>query len=174
MHTIEVIVESPRATQAKYKYDHKEKIFRLKRLLPLGMVFPYDFGFIPGTVGEDGDPLDALVLSEFASFTGARLSCRIIGALKAEQKKKGEKAVRNDRYFCVPTSSITYAIIESIDQLGKEHNDQIMEFFINYNKVDGKIFTCEGIIEPEKAQKMLKKVLERVESDPELAHDFKG
>ncbi|OQP66344.1 hypothetical protein A3860_12635 [Niastella vici] len=61
MQTIEVVIESPRATQAKYKFDPKEKIFKLKRLLPLGMVFPYDFGFISGTVGEDGDPLDALL-----------------------------------------------------------------------------------------------------------------
>jgi inorganic pyrophosphatase len=160
MQTIEVVIESPRATQAKYKYDPKEKIFKLKRLLPLGMVFPYDFGFIPGTVGDDGDPLDALVLSEFASFTGAHLNCRIIGALKAEQKQDGEKAVRNDRYFCVPVTSITYALIESLDQLGKVHHEQIEEFFINYNKVDGKVFTCEGIMDPEKALKLIKKARE--------------
>lgn len=159
MDTVDVVIESPRATQAKYKFEPEKKIFNLKRLLPLGMVFPYDFGFIPGTIGEDGDPLDALVLSEFASFTGAHLSCRIIGALKAEQKEKGEKAVRNDRYFCVPTSSITYALIESIDQLGKVHNEQIEEFFINYNKVNGKSFTCHGIIDPEKALKMIKKAM---------------
>jgi inorganic pyrophosphatase len=160
MQTIEVVIESPRATQAKFKYDPKEKIFKLKRLLPLGMVFPYDFGFIPGTEGEDGDPLDALVISEFTSFTGAHLSCRIIGALKAEQQEKGEKAIRNDRYFCVPNGSITYALIETIDQLGKEHNVQLEDFFINYNKVNGKIFYALGIIEPEKAMKMLKKSLD--------------
>jgi len=157
MQTVEVVIESPRATQAKYKFDPKEKLFKLKRLLPLGMVFPYDFGFIPGTVGEDGDPLDAMVMSEFASFTGAHLTCRIIGALKAEQQEKGEKAIRNDRYFCVPVGSITYALIETIDQLGKEHNEQIEQFFINYNKVNGKIFTCEGIIDPDKALKRIKK-----------------
>lgn len=160
MQTIEVVIESPRATQAKFKFDPKEKIFRLKRLLPLGMVFPYDFGFIPGTEGEDGDPLDALVLSEFASFTGAHLTCRIIGALKAEQQEKGGKALRNDRFFCVPAGSITYALVETIDQLGKEHNVQLEDFFINYNKVDGKIFTAHGIIEPEKALKMIKKAID--------------
>ena len=157
MQTIEVVIESPMATQAKYKFDPKEKIFKLKRLLPLGMVFPYDFGFIPGTVGDDGDPLDALVLSEFASFTGAHLTCRVIGALKATQGEDGEKAVRNDRFFCVPVGSITYSIVETIEQLGKEHNKQIEEFFINYNKVDGKVFSCLGIVEPEKALKLIKK-----------------
>lgn len=157
MQIIEVIIESPRATQAKYKYDPREKIFKLKRLLPLGMVFPYDFGFIPDTVGEDGDPLDALVLSEFSCFTGAHMSCRIIGALKAEQKEKDKKTYRNDRYFCVPEGSITYALIESIDQLGKEHKIQIEDFFVNYNKVDGKEFTCLGIVDHEKAIKMIKK-----------------
>src|SRR5947209_8212986 len=98
MQNVEIVVESPRATQAKYKFDPREKSFKLKRLLPLGMVFPYDFGFIPGTVGEDGDPLDVLVLSEFVSFTGANITCRIIGALKAKQKEDGKKAIRNDRY----------------------------------------------------------------------------
>jgi inorganic pyrophosphatase len=157
MQTIDVVIESPRATQAKFKYDPKEKIFRLKRLLPLGMVFPYDFGFIPGTTGEDGDPLDALVLSEFGSFTGAHLTCRVIGALKAEQREAGGKPVRNDRFFCVPAGSVTYAGIQSIDQLGQEHNAQIEQFFINYNKVDGKEFTALGIIDADKAAKLIKK-----------------
>ena len=157
MQTIEIVIESPRASQVKYKFDPKNKVFKLKRVLPLGMMFPYDFGFIPGTVGEDGDPLDALVLSEFASFTGANISCRIIGALQAEQQEEGKKTIRNDRYFCVPVGSVTYALIESIDQLGKKHNDQIEAFFINYNKVDGKVFTVLGIIEPEKALNMIKK-----------------
>lgn len=157
MQTIDVVIESPRATQAKYKYDPKEQVFRLKKLLPLGMVFPYDFGFIPGTEGEDGDPLDALVLSEFASFTGAHLTCRIIGALKAEQKEGDKKAIRNDRYFCVPVGSITYAGLHAIEQLGQEHNDQIEEFFINFNKVEGKLFTALGIMDEEKALKLIKK-----------------
>lgn len=108
-------------------------------------------------LGEDGDPLDALVLSEFASFTGAHLTCRVIGALKAEQKEDDKKPIRNDRYFCVPVTSITYALIESIDQLGQVHHKQIEEFFINYNKVDGKVFTCEGIMDTEKALKLIKK-----------------
>jgi len=157
MQTIEVVIESPRATQAKFKYDPKSKLFKLSRLLPLGMVFPYDFGFIPGTVGEDGDPLDALVLSEFGSFTGAHLACRVIGALKAVQGKEGKKGIRNDRYFCVPAGSITYSTIDTIDQLGKEHHKQIEEFFINYNKVDGKVFSCLGTVDAEKAMKMIKK-----------------
>jgi inorganic pyrophosphatase len=160
MQTIDIVVESPRATQAKYKYDPKEQVFRLKKLLPLGMVFPYDFGFIPGTEGEDGDPLDALVLSEFASFTGAHLTCRVIGALKAEQKEDDKKVVRNDRFFCVPVGSITYAGLLSIDQLGREHNEQMEEFFINYNKVEGKIFTALGIMDEEKALKLIKKAKE--------------
>jgi inorganic pyrophosphatase len=95
-------------------------------------------------------------MSEFGSFTGAHLTCRIIGALKAVQGKEGKKAVRNDRYFCVPVGSITYATIESIDQLGKVHKEQLEEFFINYNKVDGKVFSCLGIMDPEKAFKMIK------------------
>jgi inorganic pyrophosphatase len=157
MRTVEVVIESPRTSQAKYKYDPKEKVFTLKKLLPLGMVFPYDFGFIPDTEGEDGDPLDVVLLCEFATFTGAHLKCRIIGAMEAEQQEGDEKPIRNDRYFAVPVGSITYANIESIDQLGKEHNDQLQEFFVNYNKVGGKTFKTLGIIDGEKAFKHIKK-----------------
>jgi inorganic pyrophosphatase len=157
MRTIEVVIESPRTSQAKYKYDPKEKVFKLKKLLPLGMVFPYDFGFIPDTEGEDGDPLDVVMLCEFATFTGAHVKCRLIGVLEGEQQEDDRKPIRNDRFFVVPVGSITYANIVTIEQLGKEHNDQLEEFFINYNKVEGKTFKALGIVDADKGYKLIKK-----------------
>ncbi|MEJ7588557.1 MAG: inorganic diphosphatase, partial [Ferruginibacter sp.] len=83
------MIETPKGSAQKYTYDSTTKFFRLTKILPAGMVFPYDFGFIPETMGEDGDPLDSMIISEFPSFTGCMISCRVIGGIKATQSEKG-------------------------------------------------------------------------------------
>src|ERR1044071_8032796 len=104
MKPVKVIVETPRGSAEKYEYDEELKLFVMKKILPAGIVFPYDFGFFPNTKGGDGDPVDVLVMCEFKSFPGCIMNCRIIGALLAEQKSKKGKE-RNDRFFAVPVLS---------------------------------------------------------------------
>ena len=128
----------------------------LKKLLPLGMCFPYDFGFIPDTLGEDGDPLDAMIISEFKTFPGCRIKCRLIGAVKAKQTEKG-KTIRNDRFFFVPDCSVVYKHISSIDDFPSSHNKELLYFFINYNEPEGKDFQPLELISAHKATKLLKK-----------------
>lgn len=111
----------------------------------MGMVFPYHFGFLPGTSGEDGDPLDAMVISEHDSFTGARLKCRLIGAILAYQLEKRKK-VRNDRYFFVPVDSVVFNHIKALVDFGRNHNDQLKDFFENYNKAENKKFVAGKIV----------------------------
>lgn len=82
MHTIDVVIETPKNSRFKYTYEEKLKGFKMKKVLPAGLVFPYDFGFIPNTKGEDGDPLDIIVLSEHALFPGCIVECKIIGSIK--------------------------------------------------------------------------------------------
>ena len=84
MDAIEVIVETPKGSQFKYKYDTIKERFEVNKALPVGLVFPYDFGYIPGTKGEDGDPLDVLIFSEFSFLQGTMIECRVIGSMKAE------------------------------------------------------------------------------------------
>jgi len=67
---LNVIVETPKHSQAKFAWDPELQVFRVKKTLPMGMVFPFDFGFLPGTKGGDGDPLDVLVIMEQACFPG--------------------------------------------------------------------------------------------------------
>src|SRR5262245_14937852 len=98
---LNVIIETPRGSRNKYAYDEESGLFRLIKLLPAGMAFPFDFGFVPSTQGGDGDPLDALVLSEETLFPGCLVRTRILGAIKAEQRK-GKKIERNDRLIAVP------------------------------------------------------------------------
>lgn len=98
---MEIIIESLKGSGEKYKYDEIRHLFRLHKVLPGGLSFPFDFGFIPGTCGEDGDPLDAIVISEFRVFTGCLMDCRLAGCIPVEQEKE-KKNIRNDRFLAIP------------------------------------------------------------------------
>lgn len=97
---VQVIIETPKGSRNKYAFDTDQKIFRLKTVLPAGMAFPYDFGFLPSTKGGDGDPVDVLVLMNEPAFPGCLLKCRIIGVIEGEEESKKEK-IRNDRLIAI-------------------------------------------------------------------------
>ncbi|SFP62159.1 inorganic diphosphatase [Parafilimonas terrae] len=155
METITAIVETPKGSNAKYNYDEQHNGFKLKKLLPAGMVFPFDFGFIPSTRGGDGDPLDVIILSEIKSFPGCIMDCRLIGAITASQSAKG-KTVRNDRLLAVPLASQLFETIRSINNLPKDIITQLESFFINYNKLEGKTFKPLKHIGAQQALKLIK------------------
>lgn len=98
------------------------------------MVFPYDFGFVPSTKADDGDPLDVLVLTDEALFPGCMVECKLIGVIEAEQKEEGEQN-RNDRVIAVATQSLLYAELDSLDELNPVVLKQIEAFFVNYQRV---------------------------------------
>ena len=93
---MQVVIETPKGSRNKYAFDAEQRVFSLKKVLPAGMAFPYDFGFIPNTLGEDGDPVDVLVLMDEPAFPGCLLKCRLIGIIQGEQGDKKDKE-RNDR-----------------------------------------------------------------------------
>ena len=155
METITAVVETPKGSNAKYNYDALHSGFRLKKLLPAGMVFPFDFGFIPGTKGEDGAPLDVMVISEIKSFPGCIIDCRLIGAITANQMADGI-TVRNDRFFAIPLASVLFAGIHSIKDLPRDLIMQVESFFINYNNLEGKIFKPIKHISSQQALKLIK------------------
>src|SRR5215831_7397239 len=116
---------SPRGSRNKYKYEPDWDCVQLSTVLPEGMVFPYDFGFIPSTVGEDGDPLDILVLMEASVIPGCVVRARLIGALEAEQKEKGESWIRNDRLIAVAIHAQTYDNAQKLSDLRPHLLDEI-------------------------------------------------
>jgi inorganic pyrophosphatase len=134
---MDIIIETPRNSPVKYKYEPDLEGFRMLKALSPGLVFPYDFGFIPGTKGEDGDPLDVLVISEFPSFPGCVIDCRIIGCLQAEQTKK-DQMLRNDRFLAVPEFSIQYEQVNTLDDLSAKTIDAVEIFFTTYLAAEGK------------------------------------
>lgn len=153
---IRVVVETPKGSRNKYAFDERAKVFELKKVLPLGMAFPYDFGFIPSTKAEDGDPVDVLVLMDEPAFPGCVLSCRVIGIIEGEQAK-GKKKIRNDRIVAVEDGNHHYATIEHIDDLGKMFVREISDFFVNYHELDGATFEVLDVRGPKEARRRIEK-----------------
>lgn len=157
MESINCIIETPKGCGAKYNFDPKLNGYLLGKVLPAGLVFPFDFGFIPGTVGEDGDPLDVIVISEIPSFPGCFMKCRIIGAIKALQQERAGDEMRNDRYIAIPDVSVMYEHVRKIGQLPKQVMQEMERFFINYNDQAGKEFKPLKWMQSSEAIKWVKK-----------------
>lgn len=155
MEPITVIIETPKGSGHKYDYEPDLKCFKLKKVLPAGMVFPFDFGFIPDTKGGDGDPLDIIAISEIATFPGCCMDCRVIGAIKANQTERNGSTMRNDRFIVVPEISQLFKDINSLVQLPENIINQLESFFKNYNEQAGKKFEVIERIEAEEAYKMI-------------------
>jgi len=134
-----VVIETPAGSRSKFKYDETLGVFRLDKLLPMGASFPFDFGFIPGTRGEDGDPLDVLVLGEEPTFSGCIMTVRLLGIIEAEQTAQGE-TIRNDRLLATPETRKIHPRVRSLGDLPAQQLDAIEHFFIAYNEAEGRRF----------------------------------
>jgi inorganic pyrophosphatase len=152
---LQVVIETPKGSRNKYAFDDKQKIFALKKVLPAGMAFPYDFGFVPSTVAEDGDPTDVLVLMDEPAFPGCLLKCRIIGIIEGEQGSKKDKE-RNDRIVAVEQDNHSFADIQHVKDLGKAFLEELEEFFVNYHALSGEKYRILGAKGPGEARKRLK------------------
>lgn len=151
---VNVIVDTPRGSGAKLKLDRRHGCFRLSHLMPAGHVFPFDFGSIPGTLADDGDALDVLLLAESPTCTGCLVAARLIGALTATQTEKG-RTLRNDRLVGVPVTQVNRPAIRRLDQLERARVDEIEHFFFSYNLAHGRRFRSTGRLGPRKAEEIL-------------------
>src|SRR4030081_3068237 len=134
---LQVIVETPKGSRNKFSFDTEQEIFSLKKVLPAGMVFPYDFGFLPKTLADDGDPIDVLLLMDEPAFPGCAVRARLIGVIEGEQLD-GKKTVRNDRLLAVAEANHMYANIKSLSDLPKQFLNELQDFFVNYHNLEGK------------------------------------
>lgn len=142
----QVVVETPKGCRNKFAFDAERKTFVLHRVLPAGMTFPYDFGFIPGTEAEDGDPIDVLLLMDEPAFPGIAVQSRAIGVLEGEQKENG-RAIRNDRLLAVAEANHLYANVRVIGDLPAQVIRELGEFFVNYSRLEGREYRflgCKG------------------------------
>ncbi|MBA3633817.1 MAG: inorganic diphosphatase [Acidobacteria bacterium] len=152
---LNVIIDTPKDSRNKYKYDEKLGLFKLSGVLAVGHSFPYDFGFIPQTLGGDGDALDVLVLMEEPAFVGCLVPSRLIGVIEAEQTERDGKTERNDRLIAVSSNSKTHENIKTINDLNKTLVEQIEHFFISYNEAKGKNLKPLGHFGARKAKSLV-------------------
>src|ERR1044071_4422604 len=151
---LNVLIETPKGNRNKFKYDEKRGLFKLSGVLPLGAIFPFDFGFIPSTLGGDGDPLDVLILMDEPAFPGCLIPARLIGVIEAEQTEDGE-TMRNDRLIAVAQDSRTHSDIQSLNDLNESLVKEIEHFFISFNEAKGKQFRPLGRFMSQRARQVV-------------------
>ena len=134
-----VVIETPRGMAVKLKYDEKDDVFRVRKGMPVDFEFPFNFGFVPGTVAGDGDPLDVLVLSTHLMPTGTVVVGRIVSVLEAEQVE-GKNKERNDRLIVIPWDLVSKSPMLPEISFDKKLKHAITEFFTKYNEAQGKRF----------------------------------
>lgn len=153
---LHVVIETPRGSRAKLDYDPKLEAFTLSKSLLIGLTYPHDWGFVPSTKAEDGDPIDMMVVHEAATFPGLVLSCRVIGILQIEQRSKG-KAERNDRLFAVPRQSHAEQGLRDVRDLSKPMQEELEKFFIATDELEAKTLKVLGWKGPKVALKAVQK-----------------
>lgn len=153
---LNVIIETPRGSRNKYKYAEKQGIFKLSSLLPKGLMFPYDFGFVPSTKAPDGDPIDILILMDEPTAMGCLVPARPIGVIEVEQTEDG-KTNRNDRLIAVAAVSQFHKDLNEIDQLSSNLLDEIEHFFVSYAEPQGKKLKILGRSGANRANELIRK-----------------
>ena len=153
---LRVVIETPKGSRNKFAFDPDQHVFELKKVLPTGMAFPYDFGFVPSTEAEDGDPIDVLVLMDEPAFTGCLVRSRLLGVIEAEQTEKG-KTNRNDRLIAVACNARTDSDLKTLSDMNPQLLDEIEHFFVSYNEVKGKKFKPLGRHGPKRARRLITK-----------------
>ena len=146
-----VSIETPKGSRNTFDDGSEVGLFRLGSVLPLGAVFPFDFGHVPGTLGEDGDPLDVLVRMDERAFAGCPVTTRLIGVIEAEQTENDETA-RNDCLIAVSANSRNHHDIHSLEHINANRIDEIEHFFVSYNTSKGNVFTLLARSGPERAR----------------------
>jgi inorganic pyrophosphatase len=153
---VHAVVETPRGSRAKLEFDPKLGAFTLAKPLLAGLTYPYDWGFIPSTKAEDGDPLDVLIIHDAATYPGLVLTCKPIGVLEVLQSSKGKKE-RNDRVFVVPDRSSFEGDLQDIRRLPSRAIKELEKFFEATNALEAKTLKFLGWRGPAKAIKAIKK-----------------
>jgi inorganic pyrophosphatase len=151
---VNIVIETSKGSRTKFKYDQEHKMFRTEKALPVGLVFPFDFSFLPSTVGGDGDPLDVLVVSE----TGFPWGCVVLGNV-LEQSENGHKE-RNDRLIELPLDTKSREPMQPSIAFNSELKAAITEFFIKYNEMQGKKFRVLGFHGPDRAALVIQSGIE--------------
>ncbi|MBE9067500.1 inorganic diphosphatase [Leptolyngbya cf. ectocarpi LEGE 11479] len=136
---INVLIEIPGGSKNKYEFDKDINAFALDRVLFSSVQYPYDYGFVPNTLADDGDPLDGMVLMDEPTFPGCVISARPIGML--EMIDGGD---RDEKILCVPNEDPRYTDVKTLDDIASHRLDEIAEFFKTYKNLEKKVTEILG------------------------------
>ena len=167
--TVNVFVETPTGSRDKFDLDHECGLFRWSMQLPIGMAFPFSFGFVPNTIAEDGDPLDIALLVDGVFPQGTLCEARLVGVLAMTQDESGDgdAATRNDRILAVPTMARSYGDVKDLGDLRADYCEEIADFFRSYNKLIGRSMESGEPLGREEADRRLVEAIERYERSAE-------
>jgi len=158
-HHLRVVVETPRGANIKIKYDEDLGCFSLSRILPLGVTYPYDFGFVPQTLAQDGDPIDVMVLIDALTYPGVVISCRLLGALQVEER--GLRGRPNHRLVAVPAKAARQDELRNFSDLGRRMQQELERFFVMSSAFTSKDPVVRGWVGPDAAFDMVQRSISR-------------
>ncbi len=147
---VRAIIEIPQNSANKYEYDGNLGVFRMDRALYSPMHYPGDYGFIPGTLADDNDPMDVLVLVQQPSFPGCLIEVRPVGVLNMVDNDE-----RDQKVLAVPTKNPRYDQIHTMDQIFSHVKREIEHFFTIYKELEGKVTKMQGWGGPREARKAI-------------------
>lgn len=154
--TLQVVIETPKGSRNKFAFDHDRRVIVLKKTLPAGMVFPYDFGFIPSTLADDGDPIDVLVLMDEPAFPGCVLDARLIGVIEGEDELENGTQ-RNDRLLAIASGSLAFSDLQTAFDLPEKLLENMQDFFVNYPRLlGGKTYKVLATKGPDEAMELVR------------------
>ncbi|HRI50370.1 MAG TPA: inorganic diphosphatase [Pseudomonadota bacterium] len=158
-HNLRVVVETPRGANIKIKFDENLGCFSLSRILPLGVAYPYDFGFVPQTLAQDGDPLDVMVLIDAVTYPGVVIACRPLGALQVEER--GLRGRPNHRLVAVPVKAARKDEVRNFSDLGRRMQQELERFFVMSSSFTSKDPVVRGWVGPDAAGEMVQRAIAR-------------
>lgn len=151
---INVLIEIPAGSKNKYEFDKDLQAFALDRVLYSSVQYPYDYGFVPNTLADDGDPLDGMVLMDQPTFPGCVIAARPIGML--EMIDGGD---RDEKILCVPDKDPRYAQVKSLRDIAQHRLDEISEFFRTYKNLEKKVTEILGWQDVEQVMPLVEKCI---------------
>lgn len=136
---LNVLIEIPGGSKNKYEFDKELQAFALDRVLYSSVQYPYDYGFVPNTLADDGDPLDGMVIIDQPTFPGCIIPARPVGML--EMIDGGD---RDEKILCVPDKDPRYSAVKSLKDIAPHRLDEIAEFFRTYKNLEKKVTEILG------------------------------
>ncbi len=152
---VNIVVEIPAGSRNKYEYFSGAGIMALDRVLHSSVRYPFDYGFVPNTLAEDGAPLDAMVIMEEPTFAGCLIKARPIGVLDMH-----DSGAYDGKLLCIPTADPRKKNINSIRQIAPNQLEEVSEFFRTYKSLEGRVVVIDGWQDVEAVDELLKSCIE--------------